>query len=150
MLVLLISLIVLTVKIAPGDLGCTRADNRICVVANLYLYWLDYCGYCSQYFCIFSKYKLERQLSFSQNMDNSLITVATVIYLLLIRFRNMREAALVGVWAFIAIAVKQWQGNQSIVIAAIAAAVILFIAVAVHGFKNRNTSPFKKIQRGEV
>jgi hypothetical protein len=78
-----------------------------------------------------------------------MISAATLIYLLLIYFRNMREAAMVGVWALIAIAVRQWQEHQSIVVAAIAAAVILFIAVSVHAIKNRDTSPFLKIKRGE-
>jgi hypothetical protein len=77
-----------------------------------------------------------------------LIFAATLIYLLLIYFRNMREAAVVGVWALIAIAVKQWHQHQSIVVAAIVAAVILFIAVSVHGFKNRATSPFVKMKQG--
>lgn len=79
-----------------------------------------------------------------------MIVAASLIYLLLIYFRNLREAALVGVWGLIAIAVKQWQVNPPIVVAAIAAAVVLFIAVSIHGYKNRATSPFKKMKRGEV
>ena len=79
-----------------------------------------------------------------------MIAAATAIYLILIKTRNMREAALVGIWALVAIAVKQWQVNQEIVIAALAASVILFVAVSVHGFKNRKTSPFEKLKRGEV
>lgn len=79
-----------------------------------------------------------------------MIVAATVIYLLLIYFRNMRESALVGVWALIAIASKQWHFQQSIVIAAVAAAAVLFIAASVHGYLNRETSPFEKIRRGEV
>lgn len=79
-----------------------------------------------------------------------MIAAATIIYLLLIKSRNMREAALVGVWALIAIAVKQWQLQQSIVIAAIIAAVVLFTAASVHGYRNRQTSPAKKLKRGEV
>lgn len=78
-----------------------------------------------------------------------MIVATAVIYLLLIYFRNMREAAMVGVWALIAITVRQWQLQQSIVIAAIVAAVILFLAVSIHGYVNRNTSPFEKIKRGE-
>lgn len=80
----------------------------------------------------------------------AMIVVATTIYLFLIKKRNMREAALVGVWALIAIAVKQWQMNQPVVIAAISSAVILFVAVSIHGYKNRETSPFEKVKRGEV
>ena len=79
-----------------------------------------------------------------------LIVAATAIYLLLIKTRNMREAAVVGIWALVAIAVKQWQLNNEIVIAALTASAILFIAVAVHGFRNRKTSPFEKLKRGEV
>lgn len=79
-----------------------------------------------------------------------LIVAATLIYLVLIKTRNMREAAVVGIWALVAIAVKQWQLNNEIVIAALAASAILFIAVAVHGYKNRKTSPFEKLKRGEV
>lgn len=79
-----------------------------------------------------------------------LIVAATLIYLVLIKSRNMREAAVVGIWALVAIAIKQWQLNNEIVIAALAASAILFIAVAVHGYKNRKTSPFEKLKRGEV
>ena len=79
-----------------------------------------------------------------------LIVAATLIYLVLIKSRNMREAAAVGIWALVAIAVKQWQLNQEIVIASLAASAILFVAVALHGFKNRKTSPFEKLKRGEI
>lgn len=79
-----------------------------------------------------------------------LIITATLIYLILIKARNMREAAAVGIWALVAIAVKQWQINQEIVIAALAASAILFITVSAHGYQNRKTSPFEKLKRGEV
>ena len=79
-----------------------------------------------------------------------LIVAATLIYLILIKTRNMREAAVVGIWALAAIAVKQWQLNNEIVIAALVASVVLFITVSVHGYKNRKTSPFEKLKRGEV
>ena len=78
-----------------------------------------------------------------------MITVAALIYLFLIKTRNMREAALVGVWALIAIAVRQWEQHTGIAIAAIVASGILFIAVSIHGIKNRETSPIEKMKRGE-
>ncbi|HEY5408246.1 MAG TPA: hypothetical protein VIJ92_14215, partial [Ginsengibacter sp.] len=37
-----------------------------------------------------------------------LIIIASLLYLRLIQKRNMRESAAVGIWAFIAIAVRQW------------------------------------------
>ncbi len=79
-----------------------------------------------------------------------MIGIATFLYLLMIYMRNMREAAIVGVWAFVAIAVRQQGNYNEIMYAAIIASVILFVAVSIHGFKNRETSPLKKIQRGEV
>lgn len=79
-----------------------------------------------------------------------LIALATIIYLALIFTRNMREAALVGVWALIAIAVRQWAMHNNIVVAALLAAAVLFIAVSWHGYKNRHTAPLKKWQRNEV
>lgn len=79
-----------------------------------------------------------------------MIVAAFIIYLLLIYFRNMREAALVGIWGLVAIAVKQWQVHPPVIITAIAAAVVLFVAVSVHGYKNRETSPLKKLKRGEI
>lgn len=79
-----------------------------------------------------------------------MIMTATIIYLMLIFYRNMREAAIVGVWALVAIAVKQWELNTSVVYAAIIASAILFFYVVIHGFKNRKNSPIWKIRRGET
>lgn len=78
-----------------------------------------------------------------------LIGVASILYLLLIKTRNMREAAMVGVWAFIAIAVKQWGLNQDISIAALIASIALVIAAIIHVYKNRRYNIIAKLQRGE-
>jgi hypothetical protein len=78
-----------------------------------------------------------------------MIAVATSIYAFLIYYRNLREAALVGVWALIAIAVKQWEMERDVVYGALAGALILFIYSMWHGYKNRLTSPAKKLERGE-
>lgn len=78
-----------------------------------------------------------------------MIGMATLIYLSLIFTRNMREAALVGIWAFIAIAMKHWNIYDQIVNAALIASVILFIAILWHAFKNRKTLPHKKLQHKE-
>lgn len=79
-----------------------------------------------------------------------ILGVATLIYLLLVYTRNMREAALVGIWAFVAIAVKRFESHPEIGMTAIAASAILLIAVGIHGFKNRETNPFLKYKRGEI
>ena len=79
-----------------------------------------------------------------------MIATATVIYLLLVFLRNMREAALVGVWAFIAIAVRQWSVQPEIVWTAGVATGLLLIVISWHGYQNRATSPFEKLKQKEI
>lgn len=79
-----------------------------------------------------------------------MIGIATAIYLLLLAGRNLREAAVVGVWGLVAIAVKQWEVHPAVVWAALIASGILLLAIGYHGYKNRSTSPVMKWKRGEV
>tara|TARA_R110001632_G_scaffold10350_12_gene38478 strand:+ start:86 stop:499 length:414 start_codon:yes stop_codon:yes gene_type:complete len=76
----------------------------------------------------------------------NMIVAATVINLLMIWKRNMREFALVGIWALFAIYVRHNESNIYIAYAAMTGTVILFIAIAFHALKNRETSPVKKLQ----
>ncbi|MHA7131513.1 hypothetical protein [Algoriphagus namhaensis] len=71
-----------------------------------------------------------------------MISIATAVNLFMIFARNLREFALVGIWALIAIAVRHWESNPDIKMAALVAAGILFLAVNYHGFKNRKSNPF--------
>ncbi len=80
----------------------------------------------------------------------AMLLLATLIYLWLTFSRNLRESATVGIWAFIAIAIKQWDFNQNIAIYAIIGATILLIATAYHGSQNLKTAPHQKIKRGEI
>lgn len=73
-----------------------------------------------------------------------LMVVATIIYLIMIWKRSMWEYSLVGVWGLIAIAVKNWDNEQSIAYTAIGLALIIFINSGIHGFQNRKTVPFFK------
>lgn len=79
-----------------------------------------------------------------QSWTISLMAVATAIYLIMIWKRNMREYSLVGVWALIAIAVKNWEGEPTIAYIAIGLAIVIFINSGIHGFQNRKTVPFFK------
>ena len=74
-----------------------------------------------------------------------MIIVAGVINLFITWNRNMREFAFVGAWALIAIAVSNWNVQESIKITAIIVAAILLISSSIHGYKNRKTSPFKSL-----
>ncbi|WP_217495886.1 hypothetical protein [Mangrovivirga cuniculi] len=71
-----------------------------------------------------------------------MIGIATAIYLFMIFKRNMREFAAVGIWAFIAIAVRHWDTYISIKWAALAGAFIILFAASYHAYKNRHTLPF--------
>lgn len=73
-----------------------------------------------------------------------LMVIATIIYITMIWKRSMREYSLVGVWALIAIAVKNWDTEQSIAYTAIGLSIIIFINSSIHGFQNRKTLPFFK------
>jgi hypothetical protein len=77
------------------------------------------------------------------------LAVAGTIYLFLTWKRNMREAAMVGVWGFVAIAYKQWDSHDAVAITALLAAAVVFIYAGYHGIKNGDTSPFAKAKRGE-
>jgi uncharacterized membrane protein (UPF0136 family) len=79
-----------------------------------------------------------------------MIVFAAVIYGLLIYFRNMREAAMVGIWALVAIAVNQWHTAQSVGYAALIASAALLIYSLLQAYRNRETLPQNKIRRGEI
>lgn len=70
-----------------------------------------------------------------------MIGVATIIFLLLVNFRNMREAAFVGIWAFIGIAVRQWDPNPEIAWMALGVSFILLFSAGSQAYKNRATLP---------
>lgn len=71
-----------------------------------------------------------------------MIVLATSYNLALIAWRNLREHALVAIWAAVAIAVRQWDGVASVRWVAVAAAVVLTLAVSAHAYRNRSTLPF--------
>jgi hypothetical protein len=79
-----------------------------------------------------------------------MIVFAAVIYGLLIFFRNMREAAMVGIWALVAIAVNHWHTAQSVGYAALIVSVVLLIYSFLQAYRNRETLPQNKIRRGEI
>ncbi|WP_339626827.1 tryptophan-rich sensory protein [uncultured Maribacter sp.] len=76
----------------------------------------------------------------------SMIVVAITLNLLMIWKRNMREFALVGIWALFAIYIRHEGYYNSIANTALIGSIILFIAITVHAFKNRRTNPIKKFQ----
>ena len=78
-----------------------------------------------------------------------MLIIACLIYVWLTQKRNMREAATVGVWAFIAIAIRQWNVHKDIALTAIIASAILLILISIHANKGKYYTPFAKLKRGE-
>ena len=76
-----------------------------------------------------------------------MIVAATVINLLVTWRRNMREFAMVGAWALIAIAYANYSSGMLIVYTAGISAIILILSSGIHGFKNRATNPFEKCKQ---
>lgn len=78
-----------------------------------------------------------------------MLIVAAIVYLVLIFKRNLRESAIVGIWAFYGIADKNYNEYPSIAIVAGIMAVILLAISLYKGHKNRYYNPFLKLKRGE-
>lgn len=76
-----------------------------------------------------------------------LIGVAAVVHIFMVWNRNMREFAIVGVWALIAIAVANQNENKMVFWTAITMAILVFINIAIHGFQNRKSNPLYKLMQ---
>lgn len=76
-----------------------------------------------------------------------LIVAVTFINILVIFKRNMREFALVGVWALFALFVRHQGSINSIAFTALAGAGLLLLLIAYHGYKNRETNPFAQLRK---
>jgi hypothetical protein len=74
----------------------------------------------------------------------AMLMVVGCAYLVLTWKRNMRECALVGVWALIAIAVADWHSAPLVAKDALVVAWILFISSMYHAWRNRAYGPFRK------
>ncbi|MUH36497.1 tryptophan-rich sensory protein [Zobellia amurskyensis] len=75
-----------------------------------------------------------------------LISIATVINLAITWKRNMREFALVAVWAFIAIFVRHQENYKLVAYSALVAAIILFVSSMTHAIRNKETGPAQKLK----
>ncbi len=70
-----------------------------------------------------------------------MISVATTVNLIVTWKRNMREFALVGAWALIAIGVANDGVSETITMTANIAAGVLILSSIIHALKNRATNP---------
>lgn len=77
-----------------------------------------------------------------------MIGVAVIINLLMVWLRNMREFALVGVWALTAIYMRHQGSEELIAKVAIAGAILLLLNISYHGFINRKQNPVYRMLQG--
>ncbi|MCW5519033.1 tryptophan-rich sensory protein [Aureitalea sp. L0-47] len=75
-----------------------------------------------------------------------MIVIAGIINFWITWSRNMREFALVGAWALVAIAIANWESNSTVKISALVVAAFLFLSSSYHGFINRATNPIEKLK----
>ncbi len=77
-----------------------------------------------------------------------MIVIATLLNILMIWKRNMREFAAVGIWALFAIFVRHRDAIDPLAYTALAGSIILLVITAIHGYRNRETNPaFKLMER---
>lgn len=73
-----------------------------------------------------------------------ILIVAGAIFVSMIWKRSLRECALAGIWGIVAISVKNWGSLQLVAYVGITVALVIFINVAIHAYKNRASLPFRK------
>lgn len=76
-----------------------------------------------------------------------MICIALAINLLAVINRNLREFAAVGIWAFVGIGVANFSTEILVAQVSFVAAAILFLAISIHGYKNRATNPMIKLKQ---
>ena len=76
-----------------------------------------------------------------------MIVVATLLNIIIIYKRNMREFAMVGVWALVAIFIRHQDDYEDIAFTALSGAFILILQISYHGYINRKTNPFFSKQK---
>jgi hypothetical protein len=72
------------------------------------------------------------------------ILLAGALHLFMTWKRNMREFAMVGVWALVAIGLAHRQEAPAVTVTAWGMAAVLFVSSSIHGYINRATSPFRR------
>lgn len=75
-----------------------------------------------------------------------MITIAVLVNAFMVWLRNMREFAIVGVWALIAIYIRHKDSIESIAYYALCGAIVLLVITTLHAYNNRKTAPHIKLQ----
>ena len=73
-----------------------------------------------------------------------MIVIAVYINNIMTNLRNMREFAMVGAWALVAIFMKNKDDIVSVAYLALLGAIILAVTAGLHAYRNRATGPLVK------
>lgn len=73
-----------------------------------------------------------------------MIFIAAILNIFMVLNRNMREFAMVGVWALVAIYIRHREGYEIIAYSALVSAILVFAVISWHGYKNLHTNPIHK------
>lgn len=144
MLIILVSLLTVIVR-----LNMEKWDAPLRVIATV---WWPICLY-SGWIAVATIANISAHLGrldwspiFSEKVWTIImICIAALVNLYMIFSRNMREFAAVGLWALIAIGVRHWGEIPILQWTAFFWAVIIFAAISWHGYKNRATNPFTRV-----
>lgn len=75
-----------------------------------------------------------------------MMTIAVIINAFMVWLRNMREFAMVAVWALIAIYIRHKDDIESIAYYALCGAIFLIAITTLHAYNNRETAPHIKLK----
>lgn len=78
-----------------------------------------------------------------------MVSIAVIINLLIVYYRNMREFAAVGIWALFAIYIRHSERLPVVAYVALGGAVIITAYTLYHGYVNRKTNPVYRLINGE-
>ena len=125
--ILLLSLLVLMVKLrlSIGDVP-VRITTFVRWPVGIYLGWIVVATVANFSVLLVRLYP-DGAIATQALWTIVMIAFACLFYVWLIYYRNIHEAAFVGIWALTAIAVKQWHGNEPVVYAALLASSCLSV-----------------------
>lgn len=75
-----------------------------------------------------------------------MMIIATGLNVVMIRKRNMREFAAVGVWAIFAIYIRHKEAYENIAYVALMLSLLILAAILRHGYQNLRTNPLNKFK----
>lgn len=149
LIVMFMILFFLSIVVMNLDIGHQEADMPTTLLIrwpiSFYIGWITVATIAnnSAYLSVAGFYSVEFD---DYSWTIIVVVLATVVNLLMIKYRNMREFGLVGIWALVAISLRHWGSDFiDISILALFCSAIIFITILVHAYRNREKEPILKL-----